>query len=709
MSTPTGTLGGLPLLASPPIGWTSTPGVDPSTRTFRMLAGDAAKLVALRGAPVVLRITPPGRPAKVVQRLFVVATRPDPNPALSLVEVSDGRLFWTRAHVVRTGYNVPRSTAIEQRLAPEGVPVQVQQTSAGLTWARWSLYPRRNPNRPWTAIQLLVDVISDVLGQVGSVSAGLRFAAPLKRAARIVGVSFDDPGPSAIQRALAFLPGAQVTLDDDGRVVVFDELDGSGATLAAGAPIYNAARAGVLRLGGLRPRAVRVLFDRRVEVRFNSESETAAQIGVQDVGTTGRERTMANVAPVSEPSLVVKGQVLAAGSWVRIADLVGAYPTPAAGLPRVSLAVIRKGYLVPQFLEAYARPPGARTPDQTWANRIAAVVAHYRTTWQIKPYWMDLIREIKDSRVSILDPARLTRGRAQVFADYAVIPGVLGKLRAAAEGDTAAAWNVFGFASDLKNAKSAAPATVSILDSDQGILHFDYRLDPAGELAQIVPAPLLGPDGLAATIPTQDLARAQTGRGAKLLTCYCALSGVHSAAVVLTAVPGAPNDEATCYPVVVSADDAGRALGIDVGECSGPVWTIRVGPSVLTADHEWDDRSAAAFDQAFGARPGADGEARVSLALGSPINADLVLEVARAAAAALYSGLLDRLEGQHVVPWDPTRTPRGNATTVEHVVPPAGGGVPRTVVSFPRYVRGVDVFGVLPESVRQKLLGGPLP
>lgn len=674
-----------------------------------MLAGDAEKLVALRGAPLTLRISPPGKPVKQVQRLFLVATRPDPNPALAEVEVEDGRLFWSRAHVVRPGYNVPRSTAVRERLAQEGVPVQVQQTTAGLTYARWSLYPRRSPTRPWTAVQLLVDVILDVLSQSGAAAAGLRFGDAFARTARVVNVSFDDAGPAAISRALAYLPGAQITLDDDGRVVIFDELSrAAGAALASGAPIYNAARAGLLRLGGLRPRAVRVLFDRRVEVRFDSESETAAQIGAQGVGTTGRERVMANVAPVSEPSLVVQGVSLAAGSWVPIASLCAAFPAPPNGLPRLSLAVVRKGFLAPNFLEAYARPPGARTPDPLWANRISAVLAHYRTTWQVAPYWMDLFRSIADSRVAILDPARLTRGRSQVFADYAVIPTDLGRVRSAASGDVSAAWNVFGFARDLKDAKSAAPATVSILDQDQGILHFSYQLDPAGDLAKIIPAPLLGPDGTVATLPTLDLARAQTGRGAGLLTCYAALSGVHSAAVVLTATPGAPNDETTTYPVVVSADDAGRALGADLGACSGPVWTLRVGPSVLTADHEWDDRSAEAFDQAFGARPGPAGQAAVSVALGRPINADLLDGVARAAAAALYSGLLDRYEGQHVVPWDPTRTPRGNATTVEHVVPAPGGGVPRTVVSFPRYVRGVDVFATLPESVRQKLLGGPL-
>lgn len=695
MPSPKATLGGLPLLASPEVGWRFTAGVQPTSRRFRMASDAAAALQAQAGtSPVTLRVEIPGDSPLVVKYLYVLSVKPDSNPALSWVEVADGRILWTRAHVVRPGYNVPRSTAINQRLAQEGVPVPVQPTARGLTFATWSLYPRERPRVPWSAKNVLKDVLDDVVKQ--ALGPGTRISGKLERQARVVGTSFDDPGPSAVQRALMLLPGANVIPDNDGVIAVVDELDDSGNPLAATGPeIANRGRVGLLQLDRFRPSSVRVLFDREFEIRFNA--------AVEGETVSARSRVMLNVAPVPDPSLVVGGVQLGSGSWVPIGDLCAAFPAPtAAGLQRFSTDVVRKGYLAPNFLESYARPPGTHQPDILWANRVATCLAHFRQTFQLAEFWRDRLREINTSRVAVLDPSRLTRGRAQVFTDYAVLPTVLGLMRTSSQGDTAAAWNVFGYTNDIKNARGAAPATVEIVDRDQFIIHVAYALDPTGEVARVAPSLINGPDGTVATIANFDLRKAQGGRGAGLLTAYGTLAERHRLAVVLSALPGAPNDASTCHTEVVSADAAATALGVPVGSCTGPVWTLRVGPSILRALYAWDDRTGDGFDAAFGSDT-----VPPNLALGPPINGELLAEVAQAAAAALYSGLLDRFEGQHVTTWDPTVVPRGNATQVEHVVPGPGGGVPRTAISFPRYVRGVDVLSILPESVRQRVLGGP--
>lgn len=695
MTSPSATLADLPLLAEPEVGWAFTPGVDPYVRRFRVSAEVAKRLASLTGETA-LKILVPGRPRLEVRRLSILAIYPTPNPALAEVEVSDRRIWWSRIHVVRAGYNVPRATAVTRRLVQEGVPVQVQQVSQGLGFAAWSLFPRDRPTTPWTAQQVLEDVL-------GAVAGAWRIEGQFRRTGRVTGLAFDDSGPSALTRALSLLAGANLRLEPDGTAVVFDEHDRVGeAVLEKGVPIRGQARAQRLDLARSRPSRVRVLFDRKVEVRFDAETEG---------GTVARgSRTLTNVAPVPDAELTLaSGQVLGPGSWARIDDLFAAWPAPAyPKLPRLSHRVVRDGWLSRTLLDLYSRPQGVKIVDPVWAQRISTVRRHYRQTYQPDLDWLDRTKAIETVRVGVLDTARQVRASSPVYADYGVLLSDLGIVRSAADGDAALAFNVYGYAAQLSGATIAAPADVSLLDPDQGILSFTYRLDATGLDAQIVPSALVDVDGGTSKLPTYDLRKAQKGRGEALLTQYCHLTDAHHLSTILTLTPGAPNDERVCHVETVDAADVAAVLGTDVGPCEGPVWTIRVGSNLLRATYEWNDtRSPGAVDAAWGLAPGATPEAP-TLALGAPSNSGLVREVALAAVAALYSTLLDRVEGAHVTAWDPGIKPRGNAVQVEHRVPSRGGGVPKTFVTFPRFVRGIDVVSILPESVRQEILGGPI-
>lgn len=679
-----------PLKITPEVGWKFTSGVEPYQRRFWVSKANAKKLAEVVG-DVTLTIEPDGKPPLVVQKLSILAIEPTNSPYWSQLLVSDRRWLWPYEYVIRT-YNLPRRTSDFRRLAQEGVAVQVQQVLQEISYARWTLYPRSKPASRWTSRQVLDDVLEAVCGKGAYKITG----AP--RDTTVIGAHFDEDGTSAVSRALAMNPGSNIRLDQDGTAIVYDELNGAERDVVKkGSVFVGSPLASFVDLRRRRPRAVWVLFDREVELKFEAEAEGTRN----KIPNNLRELEM--VLPIPNVSLVVNGVTKATGTWERFDDWLGALGSPpATNLARLSHSTIQQLFLVPSFLDYYARPNGVHAPNVEWANNVGAVLRHYRQTYRINKVWMDMFRAVYTDRVGILDPTRGTRARAQVFTDYGVISSVSGAIKRASEGDTAVMWNVPGYASAISSAKASAPCEVGLEDGDAGVLRLEYRVDAYGDTAKIVPCSVVGTGG---TIPSFDLRKAQQGRGEQFSTAYGQLKSTHQLAIILTVTPGAPNDERTCHREVVLAREAERVLGIKLGQSDGPVFTIRVAASKMTALHEWtDDKgSGGAIDEAFGITPRGPEEAQ--LRLGDPSNKNVVRDVALAAAAALYSTFVDRIEGQHVTTFNPQTDPDGRAQSVEHKLAP--NGVASTTVSFPTFVHGVDILSLLPGSVRDMILRTP--
>lgn len=694
----TATLAGFPLKTTPEVGWSFTTGVQPHERVFRVSNAVAQKLAQLNST-VTLRIEPSvpsgaaPRAPLVVQNLDILAIEPTDHTDFKFVRVADGRWRWARKFITRQ-YNVPRRTGDYKRLAQEGVPVQVQQVIAEVTYAKWSLFPRDNPQNPWDARHMVEDLLDWVTN--GKWINTVR----TKRGTVVVGARFFEDGATAITNALKFLPGTNVTLNEAGTAVIYDEIDGSEGRLLQRGPVYRGpSLAALVDLKRQRPVRVNVLFDRELELRFDSEAETSLTAAFQT-----ESRIVENVAPIPDVSLTISGNALATGTWARFADLFGAWPQPAAG-PKLSHLVVQNAWLWPGFLDTYARPPGAAQADQGWTNRIAAVKSHYRQTYRITKRWADRIKALHPYRVAILDPVRGTRGKACVFTNYAVIPTTMGWVQAASQGDSSAMWNVYGYSAFLSGAQQAAPAQITIEDPDQMIFRIEYKLDRDGETAKILPSAVVGVDGTTSSLPSYDMRKGQQGKGEGFQTAYGKLVTNHNLIVILTVEPGAPNDERICHSEQVGPSDVKNVLGVDVGACNGPEWTIHVSDRYLKARTEWVDTYAnnGAIDDAFGLVGRAPGTEPKPDKFFAPTNAREVRDVAIAAAAALYSTILDHGQGQHAIRFDGTIGPTGRATNVEHVLRPNGGT--RTTITLPRIVHGIDILSLIPEELQRRILG----
>ena len=135
--------------------------------------------------------------------------------------------------------------------------------------------------------------------------------------------------------------------------------------------------------------------------------------------------------------------------------------------------------------------------------------------------------------------------------------------------------------------------------------------------------------------------------------------------------------------------DAERVLGRPVGEGNGLDWHLFIGGGLMTAMFAWDDNESTTIEEAF--------------YKGGPIpdkllvNEDHVKAVAEAAAARLYSVLLDRVEGQYAVPYGTDVRPTGALSSVNHILMPNGAA--GAVLNFPPILDPEPIEAYLPESV----------
>lgn len=686
-------LGGVLIDATQDVSWSLTSGVRAHQQLFLVTAGDAEKLLA-RDGPVSLVIESPDYPRLEVRDLWIMSVQAASTPAQRLVLVADKRIWWSRFHVLRR-FNVTKRGPDTRRLYQEGTPVGFNRTIVSdQIYAPWSLYPREKPSAPWTAQQALLDVIEAVD------SSPVRFDATFDRSASIQNLVVDDQGDTAIAQVLKFVPGAMIHVARDGTIVIGHENKGGelGGTAAKLPPIVGPPLATVVSLARSRPAAIDVLFGRELEVRFDSRVE-----GVLSTRAT-EARDMINVAPVPDSVLRVNGKLLTCGTWCSFDNLFTAWAgTWGSLLGDLTHAYTQKLFPSPSFIDAYARPVGSTTVDPILVRRISAITQHYRQTYQLEPRWRDKILSLRAYRVGILDEENGVRAAAQAFSDWSIQPTLRGSAKVQKD-HSFFAYNVAGYADLLVNAK-VAPARVTVQDEDQGVIRLDYLLDQNGLYARVFPCGIVGPDGSVNSLPRAD---ARPVGGLNYMAAHAILAPSHRVAVVLTAVPAAPNDERQLYRHRVEKSDAEAALGLGIGECRGPVWKVRVSDALLQARWEWRDDKASAVEDVFGVtsapppKAGAVGSGNPPAdPLGDPANNVAVRACAEAVAAAIYSAFLDRGEGTHATAISPETHPTGSISTVTHVLRTDGSAL--TLAYMPGRAEPVDLLAFLPESVRSLL------
>lgn len=674
-------------LAHRPIAWRLTSGVVPYTTILEVEAGAAKRLISASGRAGRLTITSDDE-SVTVNDVYVLHEAQASAPYLGAVVLADRRWLWGYQHV-RMDFNIRRRTGNRRLLQDGSIPQEVPVTVDDVSYAIWSI-PKAGTK--WEAEGAVARVLKIV-----DPTASLRMQIGSLKSTPIENLEIDDSGPAAVARVLSHAPGADVAVLLDGSVVAYDATRVSDAVAAekrTGPPVVAGPLPTRRHHAGQRPGKVRVFFTVEQELRFDSKAEGDPYV------TPKGTLEMENVVPVPDVTLNVSGLgQVCRGTWITMDQAIAAWNASGglAGGVTLSHDLIQDLWLygLDRMLTELGQPSAA-TSD--WGARVSMIRTHYRQTYRLAPYWMARIKSLRGYRVAIIDPENGTRAPATAYSDHAIIVGERGRFTDL--GSQGWILNRVGYSASLATAH-AAPAVVQVVDDEQGIVRIDYQIDPLRLWRAVVPGRVENAPnlhwGMKGESPLTLDSVSSGGNAPKLVAS-------HRVAIVLTAVPAAPNDIGQLHEIDVNPSDVGNLIGSDkVANADGPVAMVRVGPGTATARFAWRDEDESAIKEAFGInRDGSLTAPKRSPSLEKLlIDSDEVKKVAQATAAVVYAQLVDRIVGGKSVRLDGQVTPAGNLQEVEFSVGTRGEAL--TTLEFRDALPVLSMLGFVSDDVRRKL------
>lgn len=721
------TLDNYPLLSSSPVRWEIKTGIEPYEAIFDLRPDDADSLLTGPMRPISLSLTD-GRGRQVrIDGLYVLSRDVGENPYIARVLVVDRRWFWSHTHVVRN-FNVRRTVGSKRQRAPD-TPPELQPLDPEIAYWPWSL----NTGRTWKAKEIL----DSVLRQINAPEQKLTGSGPATSVSPDIGsllsnlpvedLSIDDPGDRALGRVLSYLPEAEVVIDASGALRIFSRATGAEESVIqnAGAESVGGGHVELISNARIRPSKIHVLFTREHEIRFDW-GETGTPTHTQD------ERYMDNVLPVPDYQLTLRsgeGQAVkdvSQGTWIDFVTALrswGAPPkmTDLSG-PDAWFQFIRRASVPFMDMWTPIGLHGIKDPDADWVARIGAIQTHYRRTFRIQERWMARILQLKASKLATINPVTGTRAPALAYADYAR----MASLRSLYRDDRNGAELAFAI-NELSSPPSAsaepsgppAPAVVTILDHDQGIIHLDFRGDPYRVHEMLMPSmvelegdnagPGKRPDHAGPTGNIEDVLRPISYNALGETHRRPQLTANHRVAVILTAIPAGNNSLSAeqLFRVTVTPSEVSNllppTLRNGIQDSKGPELELRIGANIETARVAWMLTRADDIERSFGVSDGGFNIDDLVINLDGDREGGASLRaIAQAVAARTWAALTDRWQGSKTVRLENNVEVHGAISSVTHKVETKGQA--ETRITLPGKLPPIDVFSLLPENTRKIIL-----
>lgn len=714
---PIAKLGPYPLLGSGPTRWTLRMGVEPVVATFDMAPDSARSALADALKPLTLKLES-GERKEQFAGLYVLHAAPSEDPDIARVVVADRRWFWSRRRFLGR-FNIRRRVGTRRQQNPEE-PATAPVFDA-VQYAPWST--RDNSGSPagaWRPVEVLYRVLESCVAaerEVTGASPDFRVGSTEGlEAVPIEGLVLDAYAHEALRTALGYLPEMDVFVDEKGDIRVISKASGAEAGMVKSTrEIVDAGHVEFVRHRRVRPSEIHVYFSRQCEVRFNA-------VGPDDTVTID-DRYMENVLPIPDYELVVDGDTLARGTWIPVSKALTAWGNVPGWNAPLTDEFLRQAAL--PFLDLFDAlgqdAMGEGSAD--WMSRLSTLQQHWRKTYRVNRHWADRILRIYAHRVATIDPTTGTRAPAQMFSNYCIVSSARTRLIERRAGkEQSYARNVRGYPVGGKIGEDThpAPARVSVVDPDQFIVRFDYLVDPNRTYEMVLPSMMelvgdstTGDARPSRPGPTHDILDPIQPIGFDLLTESqqpATLTREHRIATIVTAEPAAPNDLRQLHRIVVRPDDVRGMVTSYVRksllDAAGPVLEIRISDAVETARTAWADAAAELIEAAFGI---GGGQAETVDLSPWTVNEDSnesgasLNQIARAAAAAVWSALADRYVGSASGQLEQQIRPAGRLSEVTHEI--RSDGVSVTSISLPGYVQPIDFLGFLPDGARRTLLG----
>lgn len=694
------------------VSWGLRAGVAPVEAEFEVSPDDADALTSGGNRPVTLKIDTDGADGVEIQNLYVIQKRPAENAHTSLVRVVDRRFWWKYTQVSHE-FNVRRNIGVRRVKGGFDRP-ELDPVEPDIRYAPWSL----NNKYPWTAeaaLKKVWETVSESEKDAGGPTPTLSIDPNIKKLSGdslpIEDVALNDDGASAIARLLAFIPGAQITVDANGSVRVYSVADGSESeVMDAMLPEQDGDHAEFVKNHRIRPREVRIYFAPEAELRIDYEE-------VGDGGSQSIPDALYadNVLPVTDHSLSVPPfGPQATGTWITFPQAFDAWGAVPGGR-KLSKSRLRRAMVPFMDLWTGVRIAGLGDDKADWGSRIGAAQTHYRRTYRINQKVVYGVRAFRAYRVATINHQTGSRAPATAYQDWAVVAtqrylavGLSGGASSFEYAHNFTGYPSGGFGSSIEGIP-ASPIEVTVADSDQGIIRLEFRADPFRVHEQFLPSKI-------DNIPNGDLTggvfawnATEAGRDPP------ELSATHKVAFVLTVIPATPNTKKRLFELVRKPSDVASLLPSTLqgglSEAHGPPMDVYIGPGWETARIAWSDKDRKKIIRGLGLdadeSPGdvnslSDLVINLGKQKGVSDPAASLDAIANSVAAAVYAEHADRIEGSRTTPVTHKARITGFITDVVHRVLPDGEA--STTATVGERPASLDLMSMMPSSTRKIIL-----
>src|SRR3990167_1788613 len=720
MSKTSATLSDIPLLGSSPISWRMTEGVRPNIQTFDVEPVEAVELYRTRG-PFTLKITCPDTQVLQISNLWVLNVSPSETPYISRITVADRRWFWSYTHIMRR-FNMRRNVGVKRLRASNEFVSRFDSAPLVQYW-KWST----NKGQPWKANEIIEDVFNNEIAGVELESNHTRPSLVVAddlvnsiRSLPIEELTIDDQGDKALSRILALIPEAGITVDKDGVTTVFSKASGREEELVTAQlpEIRGMGHTELVKNSTIRPKEIHVLFTREVEVRFDFDESTGAT-------RTEDTRYMDNVISIPDaPNLQVGADLQPQGTWITMNAAFTAWgDLPNLGTP-LTHGIVQRAFIPHQDLWEIIQAAGARPTKggsvANWVGRIAEVQNRYRMTFRLNSRWVDRYLSARAYRATTIDPQSRQRRPSRAYGDYSIMYTQRSIWRNYAQGqplDYVINKSAYPSSGKIDSTAEVSPADVLMVDSDQGIVHVEYKIDPNRVYEMILPSQVS-----VEAMPTADIRQRtrpitfdSAPRGAKLPS----LSPNFKLATILTLVPASPNTAQQLHRVVVRPAQVRGLLPqsqqTTLRDAYPPIMEVRIGAKTEVARVQWLDSESSTIEQIFGITE-VEKDAKSKAAFADRVNALTINQgtsaldtgasltaIALAKAASIYGSLVDRYEGEMAGYLNGNIHVNGWGDHVEHKLDV--NGVATTSVKMAETVPQFDIMSWLDSNSRAAILG----
>lgn len=734
-------LGGVPLAGTSDITWRFQTGTQPYVATMSAHRLQWEQLRSRIRQKMDLVIVDARGKKATIQDLNIYHELPSESPHRHSFLVADLRWKWPYQLIARD-YNVAKRSG--DRTAVGNVPFEGTITVDKYDYRPYSL----NKGQRWTARAIVEDLLTAIVGKKGFKIESWPVKDeenPENGSLSIQNLMLRDSADVALSRVLGYIPGAEMYIDSDGKVRVFDASDFSQSDkYYRGLPpsTWDGDAIRLVEKRHIRPRNIVLHYQREVEALFDYQDDFGETVTPPNPDALYVENVIPTVEPITEFE-----EFEPEGDTFTLRDVgAGTFVEFRAWLDKMreitdhssfewTFKTIALGW-APGKLEELLGVQWDGVDDSTeFANiamRVEAIKQHFRQTFRINRRYAERLRDILPYRVAVLDTVTGARAPAAVWAEACLVATAKGgRIFSRTDPDRGSILRNI-YIPEVEEGKSIAeeppsPALVEIVDPDQGIYRLNWITSPYGTVASVIPSNLVDEFGSFATV-TRDLSkqlRFSMGVGIKAAGRANGrlLRNRWRHLALMTIVPAAPNNKRQFYRHIVKSEEVAKLYKgqYRIKGGIGPDLEVFVPPTEMTARYRWvDDKKAKdtltrllGLDSEDPNEAGLKDDPDTKDVDESQMNGFELVNGERelknhalAYAAELLAAYSDGYQGRIVTAMgDGEPELKGNVISATIRVGSAPGAKVTATHEFSGQQRPISRFGLMPQSVRELVLG----